>query len=107
MDYFTEFEKISIYRLENEKWSKEVHLEQGSPVSHTSTSKHGSCLAVGGAWAAAAAGGLKNFSKISPLILHDHPTHHKSPTWNTSIVVAPSKRNILTQTRVDIGSTQV
>ena len=38
MDYFTEFEKIfPIYRLENEKWSKEVHLEQGSPVSHTST----------------------------------------------------------------------
>ena len=32
MDYFTEFEKIfPIYRLENENWSKEVHLEQGSP----------------------------------------------------------------------------
>ena len=39
MDYFTELENISpIYRLENENWSKEVHLEQGSPFSHTSTS---------------------------------------------------------------------
>ena len=36
--FYPEFEKIfPIYRLENEKWSKEVHLEQGSPVSHTST----------------------------------------------------------------------
>ena len=40
---------------------------------------------------------------IIPLI----PNHLIFTTWDTSIVVAPSKRNILTQTRVDIGSTQL
>ena len=30
--FYPELEKIfPIYRLENENWSKEVHLEQGSP----------------------------------------------------------------------------
>ena len=40
---------------------------------------------------------------IIPLI----PNHLIFTTRDTSIVVAPSKRNILTQTRVDIGSTQL
>ena len=44
-----------------------------------------------------------SFYMIIPLI----PNHLIFTTWDTSIVVAPSKRNILTQTRVDIGSTQV
>ena len=43
------------------------------------------------------------FYMIIPLI----PNHLIFTTWDTSIVVAPSKRNILTQTRVDIGSTQL
>ena len=41
-----------------------------------------------------------SFYMIIPLI----PNHLIFTTWDTSIVVAPSKRNILTQTRVDIGS---
>ena len=44
-----------------------------------------------------------SFYMIIPLI----PNHLIFTTWDTSIVVAPSKRNILTQTRVDIGSTQL
>ena len=59
-------------------------------------------------WLGAQKRSEKNFKFFPPsdyMIIPLIPNHLIFTTWDTSIVVAPSKRNILTQTRVGIGST--